>query len=250
MYECNSQSLCKLVSFENASLKLVGETKVGSDGVRVKLNQARPNFGHQFCCQLFLTTNDYPRSDGLKSAAYISKKVFLNRQPCFKASIRGIQSMNELDGDEPEPAKQPSKRAPKYIQPLLDNFRRSKRGFKLMWQEVAKLLRIQGKTFPNKAMVNLDGTWVTWNYSGQSGKISMEELGIKVPAFFDSYFVNIRKRIDFGHRVQKWINDVEKQMVVDYKQKGMHELIFLIATSQLAKAKGFEQPDTSEGEDD
>lgn len=41
MYECNSNSTCKALSFSDVSFKLEGEIISGSDGVRVKLSQAR-----------------------------------------------------------------------------------------------------------------------------------------------------------------------------------------------------------------
>ena len=41
MYECNSNSTCKPLSFSDVSFKLEGEIISGSDGVRVKLSQAK-----------------------------------------------------------------------------------------------------------------------------------------------------------------------------------------------------------------
>lgn len=173
---------------------------------------------------------------------------FFDIQPLLQASIRGLKSMNESEGKEEVP-KPVVKRGPRYIQPTLENFRRSKLGFRLMFQEVSKLITLQSKTMPKKSMLNLEGSEVSWSFSGRSGQISMSELQIKVPAFFDSYFVNTRRRIDFGARVQKWINDVEKALE-KYNCKGLHELIFAVATSELAKTKGFEQESSSDGEEE
>ena len=53
----------------------------------------------------------------------------------WQASVRALKALNEMENIEPEKAevqKVPNKTRQRFIQPVVDNFRRNKRGWKLM----------------------------------------------------------------------------------------------------------------------
>ena len=114
-----------------------------------------------------------------------------------------------------------------------------------MKQEMARLLTKQVKLFPNKAMVDMDDKMCTYTYNGESGSILKEELLMKTPVFFDHYFVGVRKRVEFGAKVQGWLAGIDSKMANDYRFKDLHELVWLIASSKFTETTGFVQDDES-----
>ncbi len=157
---------------------------------------------------------------------------------------------NESNADGGEVKKTTGKRGKRYIVPMVDNFRRSVKGYQLMKQEMGRMLDRQSKAFPAKSMLDLDQKMVSWSYGSETGKIAREELITKTPHFLDSYFVEVRCRVDFGARCQSWFQKIEKQMSQDYKFKLLQELVYLVSVSQLSKTKGLEKEGEQEGDQD
>ncbi|CAL1133760.1 unnamed protein product [Cladocopium goreaui] len=99
-------------------------------------------------------------------------------------------------------------RPSRYIKPSIDNFRRSKKGSALIRQEVKRLLVDQAKAFVKKPMLDPNEEFVRYSEHGKATQIKLTALLEKAPMFFSIYFTNIRKKIDFGHRVHKWLVEV------------------------------------------
>lgn len=104
--------------------------------------------------------------------------------------------------------KQAKGRPSRYIKPCIDNFRRSKKGSALIRQEVKRLLVDQAKAFVKKPMLDPNEEFVRYSEHGKATQIKLTALLEKAPMFFSIYFTNIRKKIDFGHRVHKWLVEV------------------------------------------
>lgn len=139
-------------------------------------------------------------------------------------------------GEEPK-VKKP--RGPRYIVPCVENFRRSKAGFRLIAQELRRLLKEQARTMPEKALLDHNGTNVQFAYQGKKGTVTLAELEAKAGHFFASYLIQVKKKVLWGSRVQSWLAEIEKSITKDYKSKSLHELVWLINSSQLAETKGY-----------
>ena len=165
--------------------------------------------------------------------------------------MRALKALNSNDGvEEPEvdlDEKKTVKKRQRFIQPIIDHFRRNKRGVKLIQQEVERLLEKQVKLFPNKAMLDMDKKTCTYSYNGESGNITKEELILKAPVFFDHYFVQIRRKVEYGSKVHGWLTGIDAKMVGEYRFKDLHELVWLIATSKFTETTGFAEEDDSSG---
>lgn len=123
------------------------------------------------------------------------------------------------------------------VVPIVDNYRRSKKGSALIRQEVEKLLILQCKIFPNKAMLNVDGDRVAWVYNGSKGEISKEEFLLKRPVFFGCVYLDERRKVHWGPKVRSWITGIGKALTVDYKMKPLHELVCLVCESKLRRQR-------------
>ena len=88
------------------------------------------------------------------------------------------------DHDKMVKKSQPVKRGKKYIPPTTENFKRSKKGFQLMVQELRKALEDQAKRMPSKSLLNTDKTKVAYKHQSQKGTIDMRTLLKKAPPFF------------------------------------------------------------------
>ena len=164
-----------------------------------------------------------------------------------------MKSLNDADGQdvEAETKKPPTKRGPRYIMPIVDNFKRNDKGRRLIKQELNKLLDKQAKQFPNRSMTDLENKFVNYSFNGVNGKISKEELLMKAPEFFDSYFVLVRKKVEYGAKIQAWLTQIDSAMQKSYKFRGLHELVWMIASADLKKTQGYEPDadDSSEAEE-
>lgn len=97
----------------------------------------------------------------------------------------------------------------KFIPPVVDNFRRTIKGGKLICQELKKLLTEQARLFSDKAMLNADHSLVRYTTSAKENKeITTAALMMKAPHFFSYYFATIRRKLDYGHKVQSWLSNV------------------------------------------
>ena len=172
--------------------------------------------------------------------------------PPLKASLRALRGLKEMElGDFEDESKakkgagQETKakgpKQPRYIMPIVDNYRRTKKGRKLIAQEASKLLDLQAKTFPSKSMLNLDGDKITYKFNGATGEITKQAFLTKIGWFFDHYLVQVRRKVDFGARVQSWLMEAEKEMSKTYKFKKMQELVWLVAVTKLTNLKGLEE---------
>ena len=163
--------------------------------------------------------------------------------------MRGLQALKENESEEKCDSKKLSgkKKEGKWITPTVENFRRSKLGYKLMVQQVTRLLKEQALLMPNAAMLDVNHTTVSWKFQGKSGTISLQELQTKTAPFFCSYFVSVRKRVVFGAKIQGWLADIEAALK-QYSSKKMHELVAMIALSKLIDSKGYMEQDDEEGE--
>lgn len=153
---------------------------------------------------------------------------------------------NEGKADGEEVKKPTGKRGKRFIVPIVDHFRRSQKGYQLMRQEMARMLDRQAKQFPAKSMLDLDGKKVSWSFGSENGSIARDDLITKTPHFLDSYFVEVRRRVDFGARCQGWFEKIEKQI---YKFKLLQELVYLVSVSELSKSKGLEKGEQDGDED-
>lgn len=99
-------------------------------------------------------------------------------------------------------------KGPKYITPTTDKFRRTKEGGRLICQELRRLLQEEVRMFPHKAMINANGDTVRYSKCGEAKEIAMEVLMVKAPIFFSAFYVNIRRKLDYGHKVHSWLTKV------------------------------------------
>ena len=110
----------------------------------------------------------------------------------LQASARALKDLKDLKdqgdfaGQEDAP-KVAKKREPKYILPIVDNFKRTKQGYKLMAQELVRLVVEQAKRMPQKALLDVNGEKISYKHEGKHGMMTIEELKTKGPVFLDSY---------------------------------------------------------------
>lgn len=97
-----------------------------------------------------------------------------------------------------------------WIPPLLDNFKRTKKGQQLIRQELMVLLQEESKMFPHKSMFNVDRTKVRYSEHGQVQEISVDALMERAPRFFSVYYATVRRKIDYGLKVQQWLKLVSR----------------------------------------
>ena len=179
----------------------------------------------------------------------------------MQASRKALKSLSEMNmemGDEsakPKAAPVPkSKLGPRFIVPIVDNFRRTKKGRKLIVQECSKLISSQSKRFPAKSMLDLDGKIISWKFNGVEGKISLDEFLVKAPHVIDNYFVQVRRKVDYGAKVHAWLTNIEKEMSQSYRFKQLQELVWIVSVTQVAATKGskkaFEDAEKETAEDD
>ena len=161
--------------------------------------------------------------------------------------------MNESSADDEGAKKQTQKKGTgqktsRYIMPTIENFRRSKKGFKLISQQCEKLIQLQAKTFPARSMLNLDGNKISYQFNGINGCISLSDFLLKAPYFMDLHFVQIRRKLDFGARVQEWLVDMEEGMKKFYKFKKLQEFVWSVAKCEIANLRGLEADQLEEDE--
>eukprot|EP00435_Cladocopium_sp_Y103_P008560 s487_g2.t1 len=177
------------------------------------------------------------------------------------ASRRALKSLAELNldlGPEADKPKTPAlprpKPGPRFIIPIVDNYRRTKKGRKLIVQECSKLIVTQSKRFPAKSMLDLDGKTISWKFNGAEGAMSYDEFLVKVPHVIDNYFVQVRRKVDFGAKVHAWLTNIEKEMSQSYRFKQLQELVWMVSVTDLAATKGskkaFENVDKDKNKED
>ena len=118
---------------------------------------------------------------------------------------------NEAKTNDADVASAPQKkarRAGKFIEPLAMNFKRSKKGDKLVQQEVKRLLDKQKSLFATKPMWNAGVSEVRYTDNGETKSISTKMLMLQAPLFFSLFFSSIRQKLLFGTKVQQWLVDV------------------------------------------
>lgn len=163
-----------------------------------------------------------------------------------EASLQALKGLNDKkvldDFDKTQRQKPGQRNTPRlrYIMPTVDNFRRTKKGRRLVTQ-CQKLIELQLKSFPAKSLLDVDGEVLKFSHGGKPGEIAKNEFLDKAPHFFDSYFVQVRRKIDFGAKVQAWLLEIENEMKNEYRFKKLEELIWLVWTSELTVMKGYEQ---------
>ena len=159
-------------------------------------------------------------------------------------------SLNKSLGEEMNEEKEKKtykKRGPQYIQPTVANFKRSKRGYALMRQELKRLLVTQAKRMPSKALMDGEEKTIEYSFQNHTGTISVEKFLLLGPEFLDAYFTDVRKRIMFGAKVQSWLQAID-HAISDYKPKQLHELVAMVASFKPASMKGYQ--DDADGSDD
>ena len=123
-----------------------------------------------------------------------------------------MQALDFLIEEKKKEAKAaPKKKAhvpKKYIEPLVENFRRTKKGDRLVQQEVRLLLELQNKHFPAKPMLSPDGGTVRYTVEKVAHSVPMQELSAKIGSFFSSFFQEIRNKQSYGVKVQSWLQEV------------------------------------------
>jgi hypothetical protein len=158
--------------------------------------------------------------------------------------------MNKAEEAEKDSMPKPAakKREAKYIQPIVANYRRTKKGCALMRQELKRLLETQAKRMPGKALMDCEEKKVDYEYQGRKGSISVEKFLLKGPEFLDAFHTKIRKMILFGAKIQQWIQQVDDALR-NYKHKPLQELIALVDAFEPASLKGYVEPE-EDGEDE
>jgi hypothetical protein len=113
-----------------------------------------------------------------------------------------------------------------WIPPLLDNFKRTKKGQQLIRQELMVLLQEESKMFPHKSMFNVDRTKVRYSEHGQVQEISVDALMERAPRFFSVYYATVRRKIDYGLKVQQWLKLVSRFFGILFFSKKRDVLFF------------------------
>ena len=164
-------------------------------------------------------------------------------------AVASISNGNEEELPfEAEPKKKPcKKREPKFIQPTVGNFKRTKNGQKLVKQEVLRLLRLQAKKMPEKALMDYMEKEVQYKYDSREGKTTVEKLLLKAFDFISNHFRETRAKLQYGVKVQTWLSNIEKDLF-QYKTKSLHELVSMISLYEPASLKGYKD-DGEDGED-
>ena len=153
--------------------------------------------------------------------------------------------------NEEKPKITRAKRGPKYIQPVVANFMRTKRGYALMRQELKRLLVVQAKKMPSKALMDDEEKTIQYSFQDRSGTISLEKFLLLGPEFLDVFFSGVRKKIMFGAKVQSWLQTVE-HAISDYKLKPLHELVAMVASFKPVSMRGYKEDaeDAADGSED
>lgn len=142
----------------------------------------------------------------------------------YEQSLRGLQPrdgeslyaylfrLRKESEDEKKQPKLPVKRGrgPKFIQPMVKNFKRSKAGERLIVQEVRRLLEKQKALFPTKPMADVDFSNTRFTDHGETKSISYTLLMQKAPRFFDSFFSATRNKLLYGTKVQEWLSQAPR----------------------------------------
>ena len=103
------------------------------------------------------------------------------------------RAMFQMRKEDPKPKEKEKNvhgrgRPAKYIKPVIENFKRTKAGFKLVQQEVKRLLVDQTKKIPHKAMMDVNEEKVSFTQNGSTNTIKLTELLTKAPHFFHFLF--------------------------------------------------------------
>lgn len=159
---------------------------------------------------------------------------------CQQESLRALVALNAENGhvSEQKPKRQYH---PKHIPPIIDNFKRTKKGGVLINQELRRLLNEQMRMFPKRSMLTMDSDKVRFAISGENKSISRTELELKAPIFFSAFFVGIRRKLDYGARVQKWLSETMRAMVDNGSTKELNQLIGQIATFHPTELQGLSE---------
>ena len=96
----------------------------------------------------------------------------------------------------------------KWIEPIAQNFKRTKNGSKLIQQQIKTLLDRQKTLFAVKPMLNDPETEVRYNDCGEAKSIGTNLLLARAPYFFSGVFGAIRNKLHFGTKVQQWLQKV------------------------------------------
>ena len=141
-----------------------------------------------------VVTHEYPSSSG---------------RWVLEESMQALDFLIEEKKKEAKAAPKKKAHVPKkYIEPLVENFRRTKKGDRLVQQEVRLLLELQNKHFPAKPMLSPDGGTVRYTVEKVAHSVPMQDLSAKIGSFFSSFFQEIRNKQSYGVKVQSWLQEV------------------------------------------
>ena len=127
----------------------------------------------------------------------------------LEESMQALDFLIEEKKNEAKAAPKKKAHVPKkYIEPLVENFRRTKKGDRLVQQEVRLLLELQNKHFPAKPMLSPDGGTVRYTVEKVAHSVPMQDLSAKIGSFFSSFFQEIRNKQSYGVKVQSWLQEV------------------------------------------
>ena len=132
--------------------------------------------------------------------------------------MRALAFLEKEFKEEGPERKKRAVRGAAYIQPVVDNFRRTKAGGRLICQEIKRLLDTQAKMFPDRSFWNVDFSKVKFtDAKGDPSEIATDDLILKSPHFFSTYFHSIRRRQQYGFRVQNWLASVSWLVGIFFK---------------------------------
>ena len=123
-----------------------------------------------------------------------------------------------------------------WIPPHPENFKRTKKGQQLIRQELMLLLQEESKMFPHKSMFNVDRTKVRYSEHGQVQEISVDALMERAPRFFSVYYATVRRKIDYGLKVQQWLKLVSRFFGICFFKKN-DVLFFALEDAQKTAKK-------------
>ena len=93
----------------------------------------------------------------------------------------------------------------KFIEPLIENFRRTQKGEKLVQQELWSLLNFQAKNFPLKPMLSEDKKVIRYTEQKENREVPVDEVMSKIHMFFSVWFRDERNKQAYGVKVQGWL---------------------------------------------
>ena len=129
-------------------------------------------------------------------------------QPFMQDCMNVLEALNSEHKMDQKAAAPKKKGMTKWIKPVVENFKRTQLGNRLVSQEAQRLLEDQAKWFPTRPMLTMDRKDVRYTESKINKQISLEDLKLRFPKFFSCFFQGIRNKLQYGLKVSQWLQEV------------------------------------------